>query len=332
MWKRSVQHFHRHLFSRTAVNIKNVLNGYQPKSLKRFVLIERGKKRDIDAPHIDDRQIQKTITQKVLLPLYQSRLIYDNGASLKGKGLHFSQNQLDKEIRKHRKRYGDTGWVIVADFKRFFPNADRNVIKIKHQEIKDSVLKSILDTITEIGRGDRGLPLGVEPSQVEMISLPSRLDNYLACQLGLSIGHYMDDYHILVPPTKDPKMILNAFIAKAAEDGILISRPKTRIVPMGKPFKFCKCKRIFYGDKIIKRGNPGSLKRLRRKIKSFSKRNTMKDEDKYTSINSSFAYLKMFDWHKSYLRLSKLFYDLYGFNPEQIDRVRRTRNVIHMLQ
>ena len=128
-WKQSIQNFDAQLFSRTAVNRKHVLNGGKPKKLREFTLNERGKTRNIEAPHVDDRQVQKTVTKEVLLPMYLPQLIYDNGASLKGKGLHFSQRLLDQRLREHKKRYGMNGYVIVADFKGFFPNADRNVIK-----------------------------------------------------------------------------------------------------------------------------------------------------------------------------------------------------------
>jgi len=256
MWKQSTQTFRRHLFSRTAVNRKRTLSGYKPRKMCRFTILERGKRREIEAPHIDDRQIQKTLTKKVLLPLYLPEMIYDNGASLKDKGLIFSQRQLDKAIRKHIKRYGMNGWIIIADFKRFFPNADRDIIRKKHGVIKDPVIRGIAEAVLSSGSGDKGLPLGVEPSQAEMIALPSPLDNYMTCQMGLrGFGHYMDDYHIFVPPDKSPDDIMEAFIRKAEECGISVSINKTRVIPFGKPFKFCKMKRSIDGQ----RGDAGRV-------------------------------------------------------------------------
>jgi len=315
LWKQSVQNFKRHIFSRTAVNRRKVLRekGYKPKKLSCFTINERGKTRNIEAPHIDDRQIQKTLTKKVLLPLYLPQLIYDNGASLKGKGLMFSQNQLDKAIKKHIKKYGYNGWIIIADFKGFFPNADRSYIKEKHNAIKDEKLRNILNTVTDSGTGNIGLSIGVEPSQIEMIAYPSSLDNLIACQMKLQgFGHYMDDYHILVPPGRNPKEILSAFIQKAKEYGIIVSKSKTKIIPFGKPFKFCKVKRVFYGIKIIKCGCRDSIKRARRKIKMFVKnRKILSVEDVYTSIQSTFAHIKRYNNHKRYLKICRLFYSLF---------------------
>lgn len=329
MWKQSAQNFHRHLFSRTAVNRKRALNNYKPRRLVSFKIHERGKVRPIDAPHIDDRQIQKTLCRKVLLPMYKPRMIYDNGASLEGKGLEFSQRQLDKALRNHIKQYGLAGWVITADFKGFFPNADRDIIIKRHGEIPDPKLREIADTITRSGKGDRGLPLGVEPSQMEMIALPSPLDNYMACQMQLKgFGHYMDDYHIFVPPGRDPEEIMQTFIRKASELGITVSMNKTRITPLGEAFRYCKMKRQIIGGRVVKNGCRNSYIRARRKIKMFA-RAEMSYEDIYTSVTSTLSYFDKTNNHNSQLRLKQLFFSLFGFSCENIEEFRR-RDAIRM--
>lgn len=333
MWKQSAQTFHRHMFSRTAMNRRRALNNYKPRRLSKFTINERGKTRHIEAPHIDDRQVQKVYTKKVLLPLYLPRMLYDNGASLQGKGLVFSQRQLDQAIEDHIERYGMNGWIIIADFKGFFPNADREIIKGKHKEITDPILRKMGDVITDFGSGNKGLPLGVEPSQVEMIALPSPLDSYMACQMGLrGFGHYMDDYHILVPPFMDPIEVTDIFEVKANELGIQVSRNKTQIVPIGKAFKYCKMKRVFKDGRIIKRGCADSIKRARRKIKKFSS-TEMHYDDIYTSVNSILAYYDRTNNHNTQLKLRRLFYALFGFSCEKVTNF-RGRNVdgIHMPQ
>ena len=89
-WKQSVQNFEGHLFSGTATRRRTVLEQqWKPKACSHFTLRERGKIRPIDAPHITDRQIHKTLCNEVLIPLYSPSMIYDNGASQKGKGLHW---------------------------------------------------------------------------------------------------------------------------------------------------------------------------------------------------------------------------------------------------
>ena len=322
-WKQSVQNFELHLFSRTARNKHNVLNGYHSRPLYSFTINERGKTRPIEAPHIDDRQVQKTLTKKVLLPLYLPSMIYDNGASLKNKGLQFSQKQFDKQLRKHYNKYGMNGSIIIADCSNFFPNADRDYIKSRHKCLLDKRLMCLLDKITDIGKGDIGVPLGIETAQIEMISLPSALDNYMACQIGVSIGHYMDDYHILVPPHRNTNEIAELFIKEASKYGLTFKPEKVKIFPFGKPFKFCKAKRIWITkNKIIKRGCPGSIKRTRHKIHSFQYSSSMTYEDIYQSLNASLSYLLNYNNYKAYLRLARLFYSLYGYEVLDLNKAR----------
>lgn len=123
-WKQSVQNFEGHLFSGTATRRRTVLEQtWKPKSCSHFTLRERGKIRPIDAPHITDRQIHKTLCNEVLIPLYSPSMIYDNGASQKGKGLHWQFKRIKQQLGWHYRRYGREGAVLLLDLKGFFPNA-----------------------------------------------------------------------------------------------------------------------------------------------------------------------------------------------------------------
>lgn len=94
----------------------------------------------------------------------------------------------------------------MIDFKQFFPSVSHEKVLERHKKyLLDNDIRQIADDIVTTIPGDFGLPLGVEPSQAEMIAFPSPLDNYIKCQLSLKCaGHYMDDYYIIVPPDKNP--------------------------------------------------------------------------------------------------------------------------------
>ena len=135
-WKTSVQNFEAHLFSRTAVNVRRVREGtWKPKKYISFTLCERGKTRPIDAPFIDDREIYKAFTRNVLLPLYKPDMIWNNGASLKGKGLTFSQKMLMKDLHSYVRRYGMTGKIILLDLKQFFPSIPHRPLYDRHNRL-----------------------------------------------------------------------------------------------------------------------------------------------------------------------------------------------------
>lgn len=109
--------------------------------------------------------------------------------------------------------------------------------------ILNNEIRNIADMIINTMPNNIGLPLGVEPSQAEMIAFPSALDNYIKCQLRLKYaGHYMDDYYILIPPDINSRKILNSIIEKTEELKIKVNKSKTRIIPISKGFRYCKIK------------------------------------------------------------------------------------------
>lgn len=328
-WKSSVQRYEMHLFSRTAAMRRDLLEGnWNPDKYYHFTLSERGKTRPIDAPRIKDRQVHKVYTKKVLFPLYGPSMIYNNGASIEGKGLEFSKRMLKEDLRRHYRHYQRDGWVILTDFKQFFPSVSHDELFRRHREIiLDDGLRAIGDTIVMSVPGERGLPLGVEPSQAEMVAFPSALDNYIKCQLGLKgAGHYMDDYYILVPPDKDPHEIMDKVVAKAESIKLTISPNKSRIVSLTKPFRFCKAKyTLTETGKVVVNGNPDSFRRARRKLKTYHRKiqnHEMTYEDLWASVNSTMAYLNAYDDHNKLVRYRQLFYALFGFSCEEYENFR----------
>lgn len=328
-WKNSTQRFEMHLFSGTAVRRRMLLDQrWKPGGYVSFTLSERGKTRPIDAPRIQDRQIHKLYTQKVLLPLYLPSMIWNNGASLRGKGFEFSKHELREDLRYHFRRYGREGGIVLIDFTQYFPSASHEVIFERHRKflLNDGVRKVGDDIVNTVPSGT-GMPLGVEPSQAEMIAFPSALDNYIKCQLSLKCaGHYMDDYYIIVPPDRDAKEIMRLVTAKAEALHLTISKLKSKIVPLTKPFKYCKAKyTLTETGRVIVNGNRDGVKRARRKIKAFHHKiqnGEMTYEDLWTSVNGMLAYFESYNDHRRILRLRRLFYALFGFSPERIEDFR----------
>lgn len=322
-WKASTQNFERHLFSGTAVRRRKILNGtWVPSKYNHFMLHERGKIRPIDAPRIQDRQVHKVFTSSVLLPLYTPSMIYNNGASLPGKGFDFSRRMLVRDLHRHYHEHGTEGEIILLDFKQFFPSVPHGGLYARHNSlILDDELRKFADAIVASNGDTIGLPLGVEPSQAEMIAFPSALDNYIKCQLSIKCaGHYMDDYYIIVPPGMDAKEILSKVISKAESLGLTVSRSKTKIVPLCKPFKYCKLKYTLTGTgRVVVNGCRGSMKRARRKFKRFHEMvesGEMTYLDLWASVNGVIAYFEKYDDHNRVLRLRRLFHAMFGFSCE----------------
>lgn len=328
-WKCSTQLFELHIFSITAKNRRKVLEQkYKWHRYCHFRLNERGKVRPIDAPHIQDRQIHKTLTNEVLLPLYQPRMIYNNGASQRGKGYEFAQRQLLKDLHEHYRKYGRKGVAILIDFKQFFPSASHDVLRQVHRDlIENKQLRRLADSIIDTVPSTLGMPLGVEPSQAEMIHLPSDLDNYMTCQMGLTeYSHYMDDYCILLEDAEKAPEVIDKFIELAHNSKLTVGVNKTKVVNLTKPFKFCKATyRLTETGKVIVNGSRDSMKRTRRKLIFFHNNPKFTPDDIWNSVQSSITYFGKYNDHKRLLKIYRLVYALFGWHCSSINDFRGAR-------
>ena len=321
-WKASTQNFELHLFSGTAKRRREVLTGkWKPGKTVSFPLCERGKFRIIDAPHITDRQIHKVLTKEVLAPLYCPGMIYDNGASQKGKGLHFHYKRLKEHLRWHYRRYGRTGAMFLMDFHHFHA-----LIYERHRElILDPDLRALADLVVAAVPGGVGMPLGVEPSQQEMVALPSFLDNWMKCQLSIhGMGHYMDDYDAALESRERAEWVKEEAIRRAEEKGLKVNRNKCHVIDLDKPFRFCKAKfQILPSGRIITHGCRDGMKRARRKLRYF--RQQVDTGEKIVEqvaewLKGPIAYYEQFNDHGRVLKLRRLYYALFikGRKTEEV--------------
>lgn len=320
-WKQSTQNFELHLFSGTARRRREVLEGrWKPRKCTHFTLRERGKVRPIDAPHITDRQVHKTLCNEVLVPLYNPSMIYDNGASQRDKGLHWHFRRIKDQLHWHFRRWGREGAVGLIDLKGFFPNAPRWSIYQRHQRlITNPDLRWLADTVVRYAPStapERGMPLGVEPSQQEMVALPSAVDNWLKCQKGIHCaGHYMDDYYIIMPDVEQLKAVIREMVRRFETMGIRVNKRKCRIIPLTKPFRWCKARfTLTETGKIKVNGSQDGIKRARRKLKLFYRefkagKRPLKDVEQYMNCQS--AYYKNFNDHGRLLRLQRLYHAIF---------------------
>ena len=123
----------------------------------------------------------------------------------------------------------------------------------------------------------RGMPLGMEQSQQEMVALPSAVDNWLRCQMHMEAQHYMDDYVILVPPGVDAAAgggaVLEAFIARCEALGLRVNRRKCHYAPLRRPFRYCKTKfRLTETGRVVTHRTGDAQRRCRRKMRLLAAR------------------------------------------------------------
>ncbi len=322
-WKTSTKNFELRLFSRTARVRKKLLNKqWKCKKPCTFMLAERGHIRKIDAPHIEDRQVHKGVCQNVLRPLYYPHLIYDNGASIEGKGFSFAINRVVYFLRRWYQKYGTEGFVVTIDFKGYFPNAPHSTIENIHRRlILDDDLRELADHLLN-AFGSVGMALGVETSQTEASILANAVDHALKDQAGIkALERYMDDTLFIVHTLQEANTILDMARQAAVKCGLVMNENKTHITPLTGWYKYCQWRfHMTETGKIVKKPSRRSVTNMNHKLKSFScKVNAGEKSIRETCLDYGCwcAYIAHGDSHNILLKTNRHFYRLFGFYPRK---------------
>ena len=89
MWKASVARYNAHFLKFAVMQSRDLYTGkFKCSGFFVFWIVERGKRRHVHSLHYAERVIRRSFCINALVPILSSGLIYDNGASLKGKGVH----------------------------------------------------------------------------------------------------------------------------------------------------------------------------------------------------------------------------------------------------
>lgn len=145
----------------------------------------------------------------------------------------------------------------------------------------------------------KSVDIGDQVSQDIGIFYPAKIDNYAKIVRGVKMyGRYMDDIYI-IGETKEYVASIIAGIAEQAHSlGIFINERKTRIVKLSQAFKYLQIKyRLSDSGKVIKKMNPKSVTRERRKLKAY-KRLLDRGEMMYGDIEQAYK-----SWMGDYARI-----------------------------
>lgn len=256
-----------------------------------FTLVERGKLRKIMSVHFSERVPQKSLNHNALVPVLTRSLIYDNGASQKEKGTSFAMKRLVTHLRRHYRRYGTEGYVLLIDFKDYFGNLDHEIAKrIIRKAFDDEKIIWLaclfIDAYYEHfrkmaeRRGEdpesveaKGLGLGSEINQTIAITYPNRLDHYIKENLRIKgYERYMDDLCLIHISKEYLENCLVEIRKICAELKIIPNEKKTRIVKLSHGFTFLKTQ-IYLTDtgRIIRKPCREAIVRQRRKLKKQKK-------------------------------------------------------------
>ena len=282
-WKESTQKFMMN-FLRYIFEIQDDLinRTLQNGPTQEFELHERDRIRPITSIQIRDRIVRHSLCDEVLLPEVRKHIIYDNCASIKGRGISQQRKRFEIHLHKYYQLYGNDGYILFGDFSKFYDNiiheiAKRELLKLfNDDEFIDWLLTLIFkgfqidvsymsdeeyeacmtDTFNKLEYRnipkekltgekwmEKSVNIGDQLSQVIGIYYPYPIDNYVKyVRQQKFYGRYMDDWYIMNPSKEELENLLENVCKIAAELGIHINRKKTRIVKISSKYKFLQIK------------------------------------------------------------------------------------------
>lgn len=286
---------------------------FKTKGFVEFDIFERGKIRHIRSVAMEERVVQRCLCDHSLVPMLGRTFIYDNGASLKGKGYSFSVDRMCHHLRRHYKKYGNEGYVLLFDFSKFFDNVSHRITTMAlEKNFTDERLLRLANHFID-AFGDIGLGLGSQISQTMALASANRLDHFVKEVLRIKgYGRYMDDGYLLHPSKEYLKTCLEAIKAICEELEIKLNVKKTQIVKISHGFSFLKV-RFFLTKtgKVIRRMHRAGIVRMRKKLKAFQRmvaEEKMQVEDVHASFQSWQAYTMNFNGYKT-LQSANALYD-----------------------
>lgn len=320
-WKEAVQDYMAHAIVEMHSAVCSLRQTKLPSyaNTKRMTIYERGKIRDIVPITIRDRILQRALCDYALVPVITSNLIYDNGASIKNKGIAFTRERLHSHLMCAVKEFGTEFYALVFDFKGFFDSIEHRICldildrnfddryikgltmaiiksyaKAAIKDIKDEHTKSELLRQLDSNQMN-GICLGSQVSQIIALAVPNELDHFIKDICGVRhYVRYMDDGVIL----SDDKEFLQSLLIQmnniCVNLGLHFNTKKTRVVKASRGFSFLKIHyRITPTGKIVHTLTRDGIVRMRRKLKKFRRMvddGRMSLDDVYNSMQSWMAH------------------------------------------
>ncbi len=299
----------------------------------KFVIRERGKKRNITTNIMVDKTVNHLLCDEILSPAISPFLIYDNGASQKNKGVAFSRKRLEAHLHKYyREHKSNDGYILLMDFSGYYSSVSykkclqvmNNLLRNVNNEERAMtmwILQNLFQVFSIESNKDRGINIGSQPSQNIGIAYPSRIDNYIKIVKGCKYyGRYTDDSYIIHESKEFLTEVLDGVLKIADKLELIINPKKTHIAKLSQTFKFLQLKySLTETGRIIRRINPKAITRQRRKLKAY-KRLLDNNRLTYKEIENIFKGWMASNYknmsQQQITNMSQLYYDLFKEVPK----------------
>ena len=323
-WKESVQRYEmNHIANIIEVRNKLLAGENIQQGFIKFTLRERGKIRPINGIKIYERVPSLCLCVQTLVPILSRPLIYDNGASLKGKGVMFAVRRLTAHLARYFRQNGfsNEGYALQIDFKGYYDNIDHDVlIALLRDQIKDPRIMELTEKFIRVFGDGKALGLGSQVSQISAIYYPNKLDHFIKEKLRVRFyGRYMDDLYLIHRDKQFLEYCLSE-IKKVCETlKITVNQKKTRIVKLSHGLIFLKGKySLLESGRVLRLPCRDSTIRMRRKLTKFKallNRGKMNFEDIRNAYQSwRGAFKKRFQVYKKVSKMDAYYDSLFFYN------------------
>ena len=283
---------------------------YRSEHQSEFILHERGRLRNVESFNVKDRIVRHVLCDEVFSDKIRKKIIYDNGASVKGRGISFSRKRFEVHLRKYFMEHGtNQGWILFGDFSKYYDNVLHHISKEQLLELVDydafiSWLLDVIYSAFEIDCSDltedeyedlfygvfdklaydnpkldkptrkmqKSVSIGDQLSQQIGIYYPHRIDNYIKIVRGIKLyGRYMDDWYIISDSRDELVEIRDEIIKMGAEIGLHINLKKTYITRLDSIYKYLQIRyTLTPSGKVIKKINPKRVVTMRYRLKKLA--------------------------------------------------------------
>lgn len=276
IWKASVQYFERDKLKFCIALANAVKNGtFTPEDYKEFDIFERGKKRHIKAPPIKDRVFTHALCNAVLAPAVMPRMIYDNSAAIKHRGVSFARKRILVHLRRFYKQHGSEGYILQIDFSKFFESIDHALLyQAFCKYITDPRIRHIIKIIIDSFGGDRGLGIGSELSQIAGIIYPSPIDHFCKTVRRCKFyGRYMDDIYIIHHDKDFLKDLLADIQILTVGLKLSLNPRKCHLNKLSRGFAYLKTNyRLTESGRVLYKPAATTLRRERHRLRNMMRR------------------------------------------------------------
>lgn len=287
-------------------------NPYKLSRYSEFTVNERGKVRAITALQGRDRTVKHVLNDIYLVPHIREHLIYDNGASLKGKGVDFTRRRLVAHLEKFYKSHGSNqGYIMLMDFSGYYDNMDhriamqmidkyepdpfaRKLVKQAYDSYridvsymsdeeyqralseKFSVVEYRNEKHEKLGERylERSMSVGDQTSQITAIAYATPIDKLVTIVNGYRYyARYMDDSYVIAETEEELYELKSRIEAMAKRLHLFLNPKKVHICRLDRTFTFLKFKYYLTAQgHVVVRINPKTVTRMRRKLKRLAVR------------------------------------------------------------